>query len=343
MTLKKQLQFALALSASLLASSGYAQQVSPASQAESPLSVKLQASEQIIQTVSSLADEMMGYIDWDNNMVYAVGDGVPPTNAISPAQARVRAKRAAIDEAYARLLETVKAVRVDAESTTRDFINENRVVQTRVSGLIKHAEVVELRQAEDGSYQVKLRMPMNGPKGINAALLPVQMHKVTRIVMAKKNPNVASEVPSEPISVPESKPTPEWDKDAPQASTTGSEAQAETGAATYSSLIVDARSLNASPAMFPRILAHSGEVLYDLTKVDPNAAVNGMCIYKKSLEAANRQLSQGDGEPLLVKAVDTAGKNHVDLILNDKDAESVMSANEKSKFLWNGLVMVIID
>ena len=84
---------------------------------------------------------MIGRIDWENQIVYAVGEGVPPKDAINPAQARARSKRAAIDEAYAALLEAIQEVRVDAESTTRNFVNENRVVRTKVEGFVKNAEI----------------------------------------------------------------------------------------------------------------------------------------------------------------------------------------------------------
>ena len=35
---------------------------------------------------------MLGRIDWENMVIYSVGDGVMPPDSISPAQARVRAK-----------------------------------------------------------------------------------------------------------------------------------------------------------------------------------------------------------------------------------------------------------
>ncbi|MDD3471289.1 MAG: hypothetical protein PHS86_00755, partial [Syntrophaceae bacterium] len=101
--------------------------VSPTMQPTSQQSLQVEMSEksQVVQQVSTLGhDEMIGHIDWENKIVYAVGDGAPPKDAINPAQARARAKRAAIDEAYARLLEAVQEVQVDANSTTRNFINE---------------------------------------------------------------------------------------------------------------------------------------------------------------------------------------------------------------------------
>jgi hypothetical protein len=284
-----------------------------------PLDLQPESSEQVVQTVSVLGaeDEMIGRIDWEKRIVYAVGDGAPPQDAINPAQARLRAKRAAIDEAYARLLETVQEVRVDAESTTRNFVNENRVVQNRVAGLIKNAEIVEQRQFDDGSYQVMMAMPLGGPQGLSATLLPTQVAKIKQSkIISRVTQSQAAEPPAP--SQPEAAPAP------------------------YSGLIVDAQGLNASPAAFPRIIAQSGDVVYDLTSADPNAATEGLCVYKKSLDAA-KQLPRAGDNPLIVKAVDASGSNRVDLVLSDQDAKAVLAANTSKNFLRDALVIVIID
>ena len=72
-------------------------------------------------------------------------------------------------------------VRVDAESTTRNYINENRVVQTKVTGMVKNAEITEVKQFDDGSYQLMMRMPMIGANGLGQALLPVEMERVRKV------------------------------------------------------------------------------------------------------------------------------------------------------------------
>lgn len=74
----------------------------------SNLSVRNKTGEPVMQTVNVLENEMIGRIDWENKVVYAVGDGVPPIDAVNPAQSRVRAKRAAIDETIARPPGTMK-------------------------------------------------------------------------------------------------------------------------------------------------------------------------------------------------------------------------------------------
>ncbi len=279
-----------------------------------------------IQQISSLEDEMIGGIDWEANVVYAVGDGIPPASAVSPAQARVRAKRAALDEAMARLLEMVEDVRVDAESTTRDFINESRAVNTAVSGLVRNAEIEEIRQFDDGSYQVKMRMPIHDQKGLSRTLLPSMLNQVQQVRIVTRTTRSGS--------------TP-----APQQTTTDisvtSKTQPPSQGLAYTALIIDASGIGASPAMYPRILGRSGEVLYDLSAVDPNVAVlGGICAYRTSLDKAKQDARAGSN-PLVVKAGEAAGTGKSDLVVEDADAAAITALG--TGVLHEGKVIVITE
>lgn len=316
----------------------------------------------VSQQANTLAEEMIGGIDWENSIVYAVGDGVPPPDAINPAQARVRAKRAAIDEAMARLLETIKEVRVDAESTTRDFINENRMVSTRVSGLVKHSEVVEIRQAEDGSYQVKMAMPLGGPNGLSAVLLPLEMHKaptsgpstvatppVAKVAIAsvtKRTLPMHGEVSADSsAAAPQQVTAPSPAVDPGDETSIPHPAPATEVASPYSSLIIDARGLGAAEAMYPRILTRSGKVLYDIRVADPNAMLGyggKLCAYKKSIDSG-KGLPRAGANPLVIKASDVSGTSGVDLVIGDDEGERVASANSETGFLAQANVIVVTD
>ena len=282
---------------------------------DSPTSPTIGATEQRVtqetqkvQQISSVEDEMIGGIDWEANIVYGVGDGVPPTNAINPAQARVRAKRAAMDEAMARLLEMVQEVRVDAESTTRDFVNESRAVNTAVSGLVRNAEVEEIRQFDDGSYQIKMRMPIHDQKGLSRTLLPTMLNQVQKVSIVTRSSRSASGAGS-------------------QNSTTAvnvtSEMQPAGAGETHTGLIVDATGVGASPAMYPSILSTSGDVLYDISVPDPNVSViDGVAAYRTSLEKARKDKRAG-ANPLVVKAAEAAGSAKSNLVIDDADAEKI--------------------
>jgi len=281
---------------------------------------------QTVQQISSLEDEMIGGIDWEANVVYAIGDGVPPANAINAAQARVRAKRAAMDEAMARLLEMVQKVRVDAESTTRDFVNESRSVNTAVSGLIRNAEIEEVRQFDDGSYQIKMRMPIHGQKGISSTLLPTMLNQVQKVNIVTRSTRSESTPTNQETAVaaPETSKTQNADDSQP-----------------HTALIVDATGVDASPAMYPRILSSSGENLYNVSVPDPNVSVvEGVAAYRTSLEKA-RQDQRAGANPLVVKAAKTAESGKADLVLLDEDAEKIADLGEG--VLRNAKVIVVTN
>lgn len=314
----------------------------------SPVKVEMKSGPQVVEEVSSLEHEMMGGIDWENKIVYAVGDGAPPKNAENPAQARARSKRAAIDEAYARLLETINEVKVDAESTTRNFINENRTVQTKVSGLIKNAEVVEQAQASDGSYQVKMKMPMTGAKGLSAAVLPVELSKVRRVQTVsyskQEGPGGSASVATrttEQTTVTGGPGKTQEPKKPTEPS--GGDPKPAASSEKYSSLIVDATGLGVKPALYPVIRTESGEVVYDLEMADPNSTIeDGLCTYKKTLDDCKKMPKVGPS-PLIVKALKTGGKYGVDIVVSDQDGKKITEANKANSFLKWANVNVVID
>ena len=287
---------------------------------------EMQAGNQVVEQVNSIeGGEMLGHIDWENRVIYAIGDGVMPPDAISPAQARVRAKRAAIDVAYSRMIEMANGVRVDTESTTRNFVNLNMVVKTRVTAMAKNAEVEEIKQFDDGSFQVRMKMPMDGAEGLSASLLPTQMNKVrkVRVISHTKKGTISS------TSV-----------------TSSSEAVQETTtekALNYTGLIIIAKGLDAKPAMYPRILDESGESVYDVASANPNATIEeGLTGYRKSIDAA-KQVARVGNNPLIIKATKISGKYNADIIVADSDAHKIFQADSKGGILGEAKVVVVID
>lgn len=288
----------------------------------------------IIEQIN-VVEHMIGRIDWENKVVYAVGEGVPPPDAISPAQARARAKRAAIDEAYAALLETIQEVRVDAESTTRNFVNENRGVRNKVEGFVKNPEIEKLRQFEDGSFQVMMKMPMVGKGGLSTALYPVQRGNIVqaRTVYEVSQSTVAAQPAPAPTEVPRAAPqtpgAPSPESLKPEPSFTG--------------LIIDAKGLDAKPALYPRILTAGGQTVYDINMPNPNATIEeGLVEYRKSLEDA-KKLARVGANPLVIKAKQIGGKYGADIVLSEEDSRKILEADGRAKFLGDAKVAVVID
>jgi hypothetical protein len=93
--------------------------------------------------------------------VRSIGMGVAPESTISPAQALVLAKRAAIADGYRQLGEKMYGIRINAKDTIKDAVVQNTTVRTQVHGIIRNAEIVET-VFKDGLCQVEMEVRLDG-------------------------------------------------------------------------------------------------------------------------------------------------------------------------------------
>ena len=92
--------------------------------------------------------------------ISGTGIGVPPANAISPAQAKYLARRAAIADAYRGLAEKMYGIRLSAKDRIRDLVTQRTEVRTAVYGLIRGAKIDE-EVWKDGAYRVVLLVKLD--------------------------------------------------------------------------------------------------------------------------------------------------------------------------------------
>jgi hypothetical protein len=98
--------------------------------------------------------------EWVPVTIRATGSGAPPPSAISPAQARLMAERAAKLDAYRNLLEQAYGVQITSHSTVKDFVLQNDTIRSRVDAFIKGARVVDTRHLSDGSVEVEMELTL---------------------------------------------------------------------------------------------------------------------------------------------------------------------------------------
>lgn len=93
--------------------------------------------------------------------IRAIGMGVSPEATISPAQALVLAKRAAITDAYRQLGEKMYGIKINAKDTIKDAVVKNTTIRTQVNALIRNAEIEETIY-KDGLCQVEMEVKLDG-------------------------------------------------------------------------------------------------------------------------------------------------------------------------------------
>ena len=264
------------------------------------------------QIVEQMGDK--GKINWSEGYIEAVGIGAPPERYIGKPQARPMALRAAKVDAYRNLLETTKGVRVDSTTVVKDFTVESDVINAAVEGLVKGAKVVNQDYLSDGTVEVTLRMPMAG--GFAQVIIPKAL---------EKKPEAAPPAPSAPPAppAPPAGPAPSGD--------------------VFTGMVVDARGLQARPAMAPKVLDENGKEVYGSMNVDKEFAVQqGMSGYARDLTAAQSN-PRVTNNPVSVKGVKTEGPGKSDIVISNADADKIRGAADNMTFLKKCRVMIVLD
>jgi hypothetical protein len=249
-----------------------------------------------------------GAVNWTDGYIEAVGIGAPPEQYLGKPQARPNALRAAQVDAYRNLLEVINGVRVDSATTIRDFTVESDVVNTQVQGMVRGAKVMKQEYLSDGTVEVTVRMPLSG--NFAAVIVP-------RILGRKPAAPPPPSVPQRPAPAP--------------------------GGEVFTGLVVDARGIQARPAMSPRVLDESGREIYGSMNVEREYAVQqGMSGYARDLTAAQSN-PRVTSNPLSVKGLRTEGAGRSDIVIANADAEKIFASAENMSFLKKCRVMIVLD
>lgn len=264
-----------------------------------------------------------GSVNWTSGIIQAVGTGAPPEEAYGKPNARPMALRAAQLDAYRNLLEIVKGVRINSETLVEDFMVKTDVIKSQVEGMVKGAQVVKKEYLSDGSVEVTVHMSLNG--GFAQLVLPAEIQQVEKVRPIQEVGKTPPPQPVEPLA-PETQavaPTPE--------------------AVIYTGLVIDARGIEARPAMSPKIVDETGREVYGSAYVSREFAVQqGMTGYAKDLTAA-QQNTRVTNDPLTIKGLKTEGPGKSDIVVSDADAGKVLSSSENLSFLQKCRVMIVLD
>ncbi len=263
--------------------------------------------------------------DFEMNRVEADGFGLPPAYAVSEAQARLMARRAAIADAQRNLAEQIAGVQVDSETTVQNLQIASDVVKTRVSALIKGAKIIS-ESAEDGAYHVVMALPLYG---VNNSLASAVLPQISR---RESFPAAIAPEPDEPLYTPTQ---PETTTVTTTTTRTTTITNRQSG--TYTGVIIDCTGLGLRSAMSPVIKTTAGEPIYGYKNLDSKKVIkNGMAGYSNGFGG---NVSRAGSNPLVVKAV---GVDHYfNPVVNVADAKIILEENGYTHFLDNCAVVFI--
>ncbi len=252
-----------------------------------------------------------GKINWTAAYIEVVGRGATPKRYVGKPNARPLSLRAAKADASRRLMAIINEVRVSSAATVKDYLFQNNDLRIRLEGVARGARVVK-REYLPEAVKVTLRLPLHGD--FSRVL-------ISRIPVKK---NMEAPVPAvspvnQPVGLPAAPP-----------------------AVVYTGLMIDARGLQARPALLPKVVDESGHEVYGLMTADRKIAVaKGMAGYAGD-QAAARSDSGVANNPLEVKGLKAEGPGGADIVVGNADAQAIRAAGNMS-FLKKCRVMIVLD
>ncbi|MGH7260524.1 MAG: hypothetical protein ACREI9_07555 [Nitrospiraceae bacterium] len=112
-----------------------------------------------------------GSVNWATGWIKATGLGIAPQGSGGGA-GQAMAQRAAFAVAVRNLLETVKGIRVDSTTLVDNYMMQNDVIKTQVTGFVKGAQIAQTTPHPDGSVEVTVKVPMYGVDSLMTPILP---------------------------------------------------------------------------------------------------------------------------------------------------------------------------
>jgi hypothetical protein len=247
-----------------------------------------------------------------NDAVLFFGEAIGNPGHRTPAQRELMAKRASVVLAQRAAAEYLEGCSLVGNTSVKDVMRRNADVRTTVEAFIKGTQIVFQEYSKEKETAIAIiRVGVHGPKGFTSAIYEKM----------NKYPDLENEIVT-------AKPA--------------FRAKPEKLEEVYDGLIIDATGQKFRPALFNRIYAGKGEVLYDPAKVSQKVLVEQGCgEYTNNVAKAKAALeTRGVKNPLLVKSSGVVSAS--DLQVSAEDAVRIFSADQRSNFLAGAKVAFVL-
>ena len=269
------------------------------------------------ESIGLVEEKETGVINWAKGTVQAKGISAPikketgksPTN--SP-----KALSEAKNDARRNLLETVKRIQIASKLSVGDIADRNKTIMNQIKEMVYDAGEIEKtrKYMSDGSIEVSLQMNLQG--GFAQLILPKEIRQIETIKQIK---------PGEKSSAGKPNPSPERASDI------------------YTGLLVDARSIEAIPALVPKLFDENLAEVFGPAFVSREFVVQqGMAAYYTDIQAAKADPRVAH-RPLIVKALRTDWPSRCDIVISKTDASKLKSASHNLLLLKEARVVILLS
>lgn len=252
--------------------------------------------------------------------------GVEAEGFGAPGQPPAMGYRAAIVDARRNLLESIKEVSIDSETTVEYGLTTSDVIKSKVNGVLQGAVVTKKWKDAEGYHAIVKLDVFGGVGSLASAVIPeVQQVPLPEPTIFQNTTTTTSTttavVPSTAPAVPGVPVTPVT------APVRGN----------YTGLIVDCSGLGLSTAMAPGIYSANQSVVYGLEHLNHAQVINrGYVGYSNGMSNVGR----AGANPLIVKAM-SLRDNAIRPVVSDEDAMTILSENKVTGFLTAGNVVFV--
>ncbi|NWH05538.1 hypothetical protein [Desulfobacter latus] len=250
-----------------------------------------------------------GHIDWTIGLVTATGHAAPEINAEGKAVAMPGSARAS---ATRNLITILKQVIISGDLTVGAYASTHDAILAGIEKIAQDARVYRQRYTSALDVNVWVKATFYG--GFLQLVLPEHIRQIPKINELKQDP--AEPVKHTPSVVVNAKP--------------------------YTGLIVDARTLNLEPVLYPTIVSEQGKEIYSAVFISREFAVQkGVCAYLCDMDQALASARVGS-TPLVIKALRKTGDKTDAIVVSMADAKILDRASERHIFLKECRVIVVV-
>lgn len=280
------------------------------------------AQEQVIQKIGH------GQVNWTNKVIVVTGSAAPNLKGgVVAAQVRLQTERAAELDAYRKILEIVKGVRVDTSWTVGDMMQSVPEVKTTVEGLIKGMKRIDTKYYSDGGVDVIVQVDL---EGMMASTVAKEVVKKSSDKKEEKTASTGEKAEQKDIKQVAEAKKDEVKKEEPKKEEPKATSSDVTG------VIINVKGHPYQPVMYPKILDEKNNELFTVDKIDPALLNDGKLVSYYLSENAAKNSERVKDKPIIINAASV--KNKSEIIIRSDDAKKI-----NRELLRNGRLAIIVD